>query len=71
MVVCGKEGFGSLPILVYVLHYGPGYGHTVKGAGAPAYLIQKHKRARREVMQNGRGLCHLYHKGGLSLGDIV
>ena len=71
VVMGGEEGLGPVSVLMDILHYGPGYRHTVKCAGAAAYLIQQYQRARCHVVEDGGGLQHLDHEGGLAPGDIV
>ena len=72
MVVGGEEGAGTgLGCLVQVFHDGPGNGDAVIGRGATAQLVEEHERARRDVVQDVRGLRHLDHERRFAQRDIV
>ena len=49
----------------------PSQTQSVKGAGATPDLVQYDQTAGSGVVQNRCRFAHLYHKGGLSAGDIV
>ena len=68
----GKQSFGPQRLFVSaVFQNSPGDGHTVKGGGAPADLIQDQERIFGGLMENIGDLRHLHHEGGLSGGEIV
>ena len=72
VVMGGKEGAcPASGMLVDVLHNGPGNADAVVGAGAASKLIEEHKRAAGEVVEDAGGLVHLHHEGALALGDVV
>ena len=72
VVVGGEEGAGmAAGVLVDVLDDGPGDGDAVVGAGAAAELVEEHKAAGAEVVEDVAGLGHLDHEGGLADGDVV
>ena len=72
VVVGGKEGLGPqlLPVRA-VLQHRPGNAHAVKGAGAPADLVQNQKAPAGGVLKDIRHLGHLHHKGGLPGPQVV
>ena len=72
VVVSGKEGaqVAASP-LCKVFHHGPGQGHAVIGAGAPANFVQNHKAAAGGLTQNAGRFHHFHHKGALTLRKVV
>ena len=71
VIVGGEKGLCPLTVFVDVLHYGPGYGHSVVSGGSTADFIQQHQGPGRNIMQNHSRLQHLDHKGGLPSGYVV
>ena len=54
-----------------VFRHCPGYAEAVKGAGAPAYLVQDHQAPGGGFLQDISRLPHLDHEGALPPGQIV
>ena len=71
MVMRGEKSLCTVAIFMDIFHDRTRYGHTVIGRSSSAYLVQKHQRTRRDVMQDHRSLQHLHHECGFSAGDVV
>ena len=66
VVMCREERLRPVSVFMDILHDGPGYGHAVVCGSSSAYLIQKHQRAGRKVVQYHGRLQHLHHESGLA-----
>ena len=66
LVVVGGEDGLALDNVMKVLGDGPGDGQTVKGAGAPAHLVQEDQAVLAGVVKDVGKLSHLNHEGGLA-----
>ena len=63
MVVGGKKSLGSVAIFMDKFNDRACNGHAVICRCSSTDLIKKHKGARRKIMEDHRGLQHLYHEG--------
>ena len=72
MVVGGKQSLDALALeIMEMFGNGPGNAHSVKGGGAPSYLIQNYKAFFTGIVDDVGCLLHLHHEGALSLGEVV
>ena len=60
-----------MPAVVQGLHYGPGDREAVEGRRAPPDLVEQHQAARRDVVQDRRGLHHLDQERALAPREVV
>ena len=68
----GKESLGlRAGVVVEILHHTPRNGDAVVGTRTPANLVQQHKAAVGDIVENGGTFEHLDHKGTLALRDVV
>src|SRR5688500_9795213 len=71
LVIVRREYRLAPGAVVEVLAHRPGDGYAIVGRRATANLIQQHQARRRRRMENGAGLGHLHHEGGLATHEVV
>src|SRR5690606_40255805 len=71
MVMGGKKGLGPCRMLMKVFRNCPGYGNSVVSTGTPAYFVKEDQASFGQIVKDGGGFVHLYHKSGVSHRDIV
>ena len=70
VVMGGEEGAAGCDV-VEVLGHAPGDGEPVEGRGAAADFVEDDETAVGRVVEDGGGLVHLDHEGGLSAREVV
>ena len=72
VIVSGEERFcPPFDVEVEKLQHRPRYAHPVVGRRAPAYLVEYHETAGRDVTKDVRGLHHLHHERAAPQGEFV
>ena len=71
MIMSREQSLGTVAVLMDILHYGAGYGHTVICRCSSSDLVQKHERTGRQIVQDHRRLEHLDHEGRLAAGYVI
>ena len=66
VIMRGKKRLGPLTVFMDIFHDSPGNRHPVISGSTPAYLVQQHERAGRQVVKYHRSLQHLHHECGFT-----
>ena len=72
MVMSSKQRFCTAQFCIAdMLDHSPGNCQTIKGAGSSSNLIQDQQTFGGCIPQDIGNLCHLYHKGTLTAGQVI
>ena len=67
----GGEKRAATQSIVQMFGHTPGNGESIESGGATANLIKDDQTAIGGIIENGSGLVHFHHEGGLPLGKII
>ena len=71
LVVVSREHRSAADRVVEVFRHRPRYGDAIIRRGSATDLIQQHQAPFGRAMEDGAGLAHFDHEGGLPAGQVV